>query len=443
MSKNIYGTLEINGETFRFIFEGNYLRILQDDYHEISQKCFNYLKGDTVDYRNILFLDCELVRRNFCVDFLFSVKGYVISLENVGELYDFKFDRITFYSEALDTFYSPKNAIDRTKSDFGITKQKNDWDGSMSIVLEPFSKTGITFGFENNTYCELNIERWVDIAVNKESLGSLITTFSFVFNEKEGCDNIIKYYVYLYDFLVFMNYNKRICFNKIYLEHKNSDGKYLKKALVVIFNDEMKYEGNIFNTITVDDIPKGKIDAIFKKVTSLRNRTTRFDFYFPENYRERKYMDSNKWLTLAMCFEGLFNESYPNFKQEEKASFKKVKQKILENIETIEIQDFTNKEKKYFDDFKAYIDRNEGVLEEKFNYILKENKTLLSITKEQNYGELFAEFRNKLAHGEKIEFNDDVKEIYNLLRKMVFILLLSDIGLEEQEISNMLLKIFA
>lgn len=123
MSKTIYGNLELNGKIFPFLVDGRYVHIVQQAFQnskEFIEKDHSYIRGVTSDNRDILFLNCHLISAKCDAKTIFSIQGYAMSVGNVGEPCDFSFDRMTFYSDAISTFYSPQNAIDRQLSDFGV-----------------------------------------------------------------------------------------------------------------------------------------------------------------------------------------------------------------------------------------------------------------------------------------------------------------------------------
>ncbi len=443
MSKIIYGNLELNNKIYPFLLDGHQIHIVQQAYQN-SNEDFEikvpFVKGVTSDNRDILFLNCRLVTFMFNSKVVYSIQGYAISSSNTGEPCDFSFDRMTFYSDAINTFYSPQNAIDRESSWHNLFDQ--EWNGSMTIMVKPFSETDIVFEFDETTKCQLNISRYMNLRDGIEKIGDLRTSFSYVFSKKQTSDDISRYYLYLLDFLSFVNFNTNISFNEIFLENKDSKDKYSKTARVIIFNNATEYEGNPRNTITLDDLTKDKIGSVFKRISLIRNNDNRLYLYFPKNLKERNTVDPQRWLTAAICFEGLFTEINPDFKNDNE-KFQKVKALVIKTVESIDSATFTtNKEKKYLADFKNHIERYDGFLEEKFNSILKSNKKVLNISSKQNYGKVYAEYRNKLAHG-TIEPLDDKKiEVYKLLRPMVYILILNNIRLEEKALSNIINKLF-
>ena len=78
----------------------------------------------------------------------------------------------------------------------------------------------------------------------------------------------------------------------------------------------------------------------------------------------------------------------------------------------------------------------------KFNFVLKGNLNILKPSSNKNYGEIYAKYRNKLAHGTIEPLGGDEKEVYRLLRAMIYILLLNDVKLNENDLSKIINKLF-
>ena len=60
----------------------------------------------------------------------------------------------------------------------------------------------------------------------------------------------------------------------------------------------------------------------------------------------------------------------------------------------------------------------------------------------QQLWKIYAEYRNKLAHGTINPLGDNEIEVYRLLRAMIYILLLNDIKLDEKILSKIINKVF-
>ena len=94
-----------------------------------------------------------------------------------------------------------------------------------------------------------------------------------------------------------------------------------------------------------------------------------------------------------------------------------------------------------------------GNLEERFNYVFKNHRVELSdiisstmsmpgCNKAVNFGRIYQEFRNKLAHGEIIPIGNNEVSVYRLLCPMIYILLLENTALSSTDLRHIIRKLF-
>lgn len=453
MQKPIYGKLYYNNKTYPFILEDHIVFIVQqafeyrDDFKNFDNDTFLY--GVTSNNAYIVFLNSKISQTVFQANVFFSIQGYILYKQQ--DIDDFGFDKLAFYSDALNVFYSPQKAI---KQDF-IGVNGDEWDGSFKINIQPSSKTNVSFEFDN-IKCDLDFHRSLNLNRDISEIGNIKTVFSFEFKERIEVLNVAKYYLMLFDFLSFANNSKNLSFSSIKLIQKEDD-HFLHVGDATIFSKESTYSRGFLNTITFDDLPQNKLGEIFEKIVQIREKDNRLTLYFPENEKESNWVDASKWLQAAISFEGLFSDSYPNFKVNTKGSFKKAKQLSLEKLEAyMNANDFnslTKKEKQYYVDCKKQIENYEGLLEEKFNFFLEKYKVALSlildniyktlsIDKNCNLGKIYSDYRNKLAHGKIEILTPKETAIYRILRAMIYILLLEDVSLSDEQLAKIINKVF-
>ena len=449
MSNLISGVFSFKEENYSFVLEGQKVRLVDAPFKTLKfcsdMEEVPYIRGVTSGNRDILFLKCRFNARLPFSDFAFSIAGYLLSTSNTGYSHSFEFNRISFYSDAINTFYSPQNALD-IQFDF------DNWDGSAHIHVKPFFETQIQFSF-NQDRVEFNMDRWFFERKEPTRIGSVETSFSVYCNEKKQPTEIEKYYFAIYDFLCFANYTLNISFNKVYLFSKNEKGKDERIASAHIFSNHSNYENDEYTTITSREIPPEKLGKLFAKVASLRGKDQRLPFYYPPNRNEARLIDSGKWLVTAICFEGLFEDTFPHFKTESNPVFQKIKELVVAKTEEIDNDGFSKKEQKYLENFKNHINRYEGVLEEKFNHVFNSHKTVLekilegnerryNVAHDTNYGNQYMIYRNKLAHGTVEPLGENEIAVYRLLCPMIYAMILQK-DFSENEISNMISKIFS
>lgn len=448
MNNLITGVFEYEGKEYSFSLEKNIVRLtglpFQFLQHKNEGKEVPTIHGVTSDNRDILFLCCKLYSPSPFSNIAFSIQGFLISSNNTGKPCLFDFDRITFYSDVIDNFYSPQNALE-------IKTEFDNWDGSIQINIKPFCDTDIKFNF-NSDECQLNIARFIGERKNISSIGSVKSSFSFNCKKRSLPTEVKMYYLALYDFLRFTTCSSNVTFKKIELQLKNEDNKYSTIAYVHMYSNNSGDENSEFDSITINDIPKEKLEVLFNKVVSMRNTDYRLPFYFPQSKNDDRTIDSGKWLMMALNFEGLFNDTFQNFKSKNKPAFAKAKEIVIEQIKSYDTSVLSPKEQKYYTKCLEHVERYEGTLEEKFNYAFKKYKSILSkivlaneryysCNKNENYANIYSSYRNKTAHGSVIPLTVKEIAVYRLLRPMIYTMIMDGI-LSEEEITQIISKLF-
>lgn len=446
----IYGTFAFGENTYPFVLDDRIVRIIgkplqyTKDFLDIDE--VERIDGVTSSNRDICFLRCKFIKSYFGTCTSFSIQGYALSSNNVGIPCDFTYDKSVFSSDAIDTFFSPQKAV---KIDMDI----NNWDGTIDIHVSPFDKTKIAFSYLYSQ-CQINVARYIRIQKHPTSIGEVNTLFSFEYQESQPLERIIDDYLALYDFLSFVNYNANIGFKEIHI-CKRGDQKALREtAKIHLFTNKSEYENTSRDCITIDDIPTEKLGDIFTRVASLRNNDMRLRYYFPDNKSEARFVDPGKWLIMALNFEGLFATTFPDYKSRGNASFRRAKDLILKRIDNeTDCECLSKKETEYYGKCREQVERYEGQLEEKFNYAIRTNAEALekileynekthNIKKRYNYGNNYATYRNKIAHGSIEPLTSNEIATYRIIQSLIYILLLSNLDLKASDIAKIIEKLF-
>ena len=446
---NLSGKIFYNDKDYPFVIDNQIVKLIGrpfeyfEDFRNVQEAETIY--GITSENRYIVFMHCKF-NSNFWgyVDSI-TTCGYAISSSNMGNQCNFNFKKCSFTSDAINVFYSPQKAIEHY-TDF------NDGNGQMKIKIQPFSENTKSFNY-GDAECQISISRGVNLKKELTAIGKVTSVFSMIYKSSQSIIRIIDNYCAIFDFLSFLNYSTSISFNDIYLSRKDDDGQYEKIADVHFFRKDTEYKNNGLSSVTIDDIPENKLEALFSKVVSLRKSDGRLRYYFSKSNYISECIDPGKWLIAAINFEGLFTSTFPNYKSNNKISFCNVKRRILEEFDKNSVNVFSKEEKKYYNDFKKLIINYEGILEEKFNYLVKKNlsalstvlqynETKLNINSSDNYGKLYADYRNKIAHGSVEPLSNKEVAIYRLLIPMIYLLLLHSIDLTQDELKIIVDKLF-
>lgn len=449
MGKSIYGVLDYQDESYPFLFENKTIRIIgaplqyHNEFEDNTRVAL--LHGVTADNRDIYFLDCT-VRASFpFMQISILPLGYVIASGNVGDPCDDTFDQVLFYSEAINSFFPPQKAMQ-------IDVNRDTYSGPIKVTLDFQKDDEVSFAFED-AICSLSIFREVNVRQGKSDLGQLTSFFTFGFDDKQSYEVLPKLWLALYDFLSFVNYCSSISFDKIVLRRKKNDGKYAVKAYAHLFTKEREYElPQPHEAVIIDDFPREKIGVVFETIASLRGRDGRIRYYYPDKRNDDNRIDSQRWLMMALAFDGLFQERYPAYKQREKKTFAVAKGAALNALQQVDISGFSKKEREHFKDCCQQIELYEGVLAAKFNFITRKYSSILARIAQDNLkrfntrlsecGDLYAKYRNKIAHGSVEALSEKEIAVYRLLRAMIYLLLLEDCELSDDVLTVIVNKLF-
>ena len=196
-----------------------------------------------------------------------------------------------------------------------------------------------------------------------------------------------------------------------------------------------------------------KLETVFSKIAGLRENDKRLCYYFPKNYKERIRVDASRWLLKATTFEGLFRKCYPDFKQNKKEQFRTAKKVALTALNNIEQKQMSKGEQKYLNDCISQVERYEGLLKEIVDFIVKEKykeelSDLLRANEKEfhlelnSYGEIYSEYRNKIAHGDIDPVGENEWAVYRVLQAVTYFMLFEGTGLSCGTLRTITKKLF-
>ena len=277
------------------------------------------------------------------------------------------------------------------------------------------------------------------------------------FQERKTSTDIGKYYLYLRDFLVFVNFRSDIPFDEITLSRCGEDGKFYKSGKAVIFQaDDISYDLKAQNTITYDDLSADSFIALFKEIADQRALDQYNPYFIPSNRAESNIVDRAKWLVTASSFEGKFDKKYKDVKAEQSAEFQKAKSLLISAIDQA-IYDsgvsINNTHNKYLKSFRHLIEHFDTTIKEKYKFcekhfsaevvdIQKKHCRLTGVPLDTDFSGKYAEARNRSAHGviEPISNIDVVTFI--LLRCFIYLLILERADVPPVRMKEIIAKLF-
>jgi hypothetical protein len=452
--ENIYGVFEFEGKEYPFALENQILTIPQipfqysKDFAEIEH--IETIQGVTYSNRDIVFLGCEVLghsRVPFATDIKMSILGYIILTSSRNT-----FDRVDFYSEAINGFYSPRNAYDIDFSD--------DRTGIVGIKVRnrELYKRDFQCQVNGETFrLGLNVSLSLNLAWEKEQLGTAKSIMSMAFADKKKPNDILGYYLYIRDFLEFVNFQKNIPLDRIELFEKSETGKYERRGKAVIFQaDGSEYVPNILKSITFIDVTSECFPTLFSHIAEKRLSNSYNPFFCPESRREDRVVDASKWLNTAICFEGEFNTFFPEYRATQDPLFHDAKQRLLDTIDNavqISGKSINNKQNNALKSFKSLIEHADTTIKQKFEvcetiYEYEMHETihkicsLCGVPEDTDLAGVYAAYRNQTAHGviRRLE-NCDVAT-YRILRGFIYVMNLKRANIPADRIKEIVGRMF-
>lgn len=452
-SEKLYGVFTFQEKKYPFVLEKQILTIPQipfqykDDFEGINH--IKEIYGVTNNDRDVVFLGCEVLNNGGLLSFMevkLSILGYII-LQNDKTT----FDKIEFYSEGINGFYSPRNAY----------QIEDD---------EQMRETGITLRdaetYRRNYECKilgeeinigLNIFASLNLAFERNVMGTAESLVSMAFCEKKQLHDVLKYSLYIIDFLEFINFQKNIPLEKITLYWKNNDGKYQPCGRAVVFQAENEqYSPSAMRSITFPDITEECFPILFSQIAE-RRESKRFNpFFYPENRRADRIIDASKWLNNAICFEGEFDDAFQDYKAQHDSVFCEAKEKLLNTIDS-EVdktgKKINNRQNSAWKRFRKMIQNADTTIQEKFEACqvefeeetegaIQRIRNMYGIQEAVNLAKSYALFRNETAHGTIKKPGNEEIATYQILRCFVYAMNLKRAGVPSKNISAIIMKLF-
>lgn len=453
VQEKIYGVFEYNGKEYPFALDNQILTIPQipfqynQDFNDLSR--IEAIQGVTNDNRDIIFIGCEVLgnsRVPFATDIKFTVLGYIWLVGNTGA-----FDRIDFYSPAINGFYFPRNAYEvgdgnNRLNNPGIkVKERSAYQRAFDCQID-----GEKMQIGLDVYFRFNLN------LTEEKLGTASSLFSISFPEKKRPTDVLKYYLYLRDFLAFVNFRNDIPLERIELFEMDA-GKYHNRGRAVIFQpDSSGYTPDLVRSITFIDITADCFPKLFERIAEKRLTENYNPFFYPENRKEDRIVDASKWLNTAIGFEGEFDMLFRNYRAENDQDFHDAKALLLQTIANAVQQSgkgINNKQNAALKTFKSLIEHADTTIKQKFQLCQSEFRAETEdaianicrgyqLPEDTDLADAYALYRNQTAHGviqrpEKVDV-----ATYRILRCFVYTMNLKKANVPTERIREIVGRLF-
>lgn len=447
--------------------------------HDVEHK--EIISGITTSNRKISFIGCKY--NNLSLGY----KAFAWSSSNMGDSTNLNyFDAIRFTGKVINVFSGPGTTF-LSEESYDISKRM------LSLTPKPWEQINKEYKVkigQNEATIRVYYHITHNLKFEETSLGKAIPFFDIIFSKKVQLKSIMELYLKVYDFFVFLNFKRNIIFDEISLLNKSGNG-LSTLAYVKVNNDisTLPYAGLGCSTITLPDCEE-QFSNLFYNI-SMRRKNRIFDnFYIPESFELDKYISYETFLSCALSFESEFERIYPS-KAEENQRFlaaKSLMELSAENVngiiekaknDTMSSAEICNllysqynkkaatysnelpngKARRSFNSYCEKIMRElikiDFSLSEKFQKAIIEYSPIIEDTLQKysiyyslefpspaRAGELFASFRNSIAHGTPQDFTNTHKLLFLTARCLIYAMILRQAGFEDRQISILIAKIF-
>ena len=353
--EELYGKITLNGNEYPFAYKDYVINLITagevlyiEDLNDRAE-C-EYIEGYDNNGNKLIFIECEFVKNIFSISNWITTKGVIVLKQGRYDTADELFDRIIFYSKCLNEFYSP---VSISKTDH------KEWNGKFVVETLPFNESNKLFEIDDYT---VTFGFYVQQHYNETVLLSSTPICSFSHNEAQSIEKIKNDYFKILHFLSFVSFSKSVDFDKIEL-YKKTNGFEIPIGRVYIKQEECNYVPKPNRMIQLREIPEDSFINLFKNVTNSDNI---FKYYYvPDKPQDVNIVDHAKWITTAVCFEGLFNMFFSDFKSKANENFAEAKSAMLNATDECLKTLSGKKIKKYAEKCREQIVRYDGLLEEK------------------------------------------------------------------------------
>ena len=450
----IHGKFQYNDKVYPFFLVDHIITIAQTprefnaDFSNVSH--LNYLKGVTHSNKYIFFLDCDVLggqHVQLSNKLQIACKGYILSDSSTGY-----YDRIDFSSPALNGFYSPRRAIEIEQDTVRL--------GARGLMFKNYEDTSQAFSCTINGEridCTLAFRSSVTLKFEDSNIGSVNTVLSMTFSEPKFVTDLPKYYLYLLDFLVFINFRADVPIDDAVVYGKVENEKYAKLGTARLFQQDCsQYSADIRRSISYNDLPTECLSRMFSLIAERRDQDSYNPFFIPWDRKDARYFNSAKWLITAISFEGEFNRQYPDYKYKTDEKFQMTKDLLLKTIDdavSASGVSINNKVNAALKSFRSLVSHTDTTIKEKFQFCMNKYANEISpliekhtrtegIDKDTDFAQAYADYRNKTAHGSIPSISQTEKITFQLMKCFIYILVLEHGKVPRENIKEIIIRMF-
>ncbi len=449
--KSFCGYVQIEDKTIPFTFESNIVKlIMKDKFMPFGDNTTlpKYLYGVTEDNRDIVIMTSEKAQGSFHVAG-FGTPMYVVSRQNLQEMYLSYFEKLSFIGKSANKVFDPVIIFDKEAEDKLLFREP--YNGECMLKIKPESdytrKIQLKILGQNVNFVVSVNYLLKDGDSTDNSLGEVNTKISIEFENKQPLEQLVEVYKIIMKLFDFMTVQKNNDFKRIEMCQKSPNSVYYDKIAYCFIKT---HEEDIPNKDSRQVI--GFVD-IQNNLQNFINIFSDEDFslgYLPEKNEDVGSIDYN--IVKNVCTSLEFEYSKSKVKKEKNKKIKPLIDKVR-----AEVDDFKNNNDWFSDKLYDYINGNIGNWQlpavEQFLSLYDENKNQLKkiclgnfIRKEikVDYDSInaFVKLRNKITHGEKPIITQDDANFCYIMMALNYCALLRRAGLQDNDITNIINKIF-
>lgn len=406
----------------------------------------NYIKFINLNFRSIRW-GCF---QSFVPAYILGDANLVEPLPKPNNIY-----KMSFTGKAVDLLINPRKHV---------KDESNDITNEIALKAYNIKSKEIKKQYMyKNKNLDLYFSPSYKITTAHKDVTRVLDMFSILsigFNDKIQMNEILDLYVLIEKLLSFTNHRKKVDFDEILLfqKEKIKIGDDIRettiqfKLIITKNNEEAILPDKVDNTIQIEEIKE--------HLSTILNNLLEDDFIllpFPLSFKDSHLVNNDKFLEVSASFESEISFIHEDFRAEQEKDYKKAKSIIQSFLnDCIRNKDYNSDTRRTFKYFYDEIDKLDGSLRNKILYYLKKYEDIIKFDVEylknvkglkdiqlETIAESFADKRNNMTHGKKIEsYNPLLTVSYSIVMKLCYVLFLQRSGFSDSEIRKITDKIF-
>lgn len=439
---NFTGYINYNERTYTFHYKDDFLTLIIVNPNKESQEDWfygwnqyekvEYFKGFTSDGFEIYFYINDTIRK-WNGTYRCFPKIMIISKNQKVLLSETKYKTLKFTGGIVNKFYSNRKIFD-------------NWvDNIINNRTIKFKNLKETVSAEN--ICIDSKKAIFEISVTQPGLsdngsikiGNIDSIIRIIYKKEWKVENILNSVLKMRDLFFFCLNRRYFSFDKISLEIKNEDDKYVEVANVYIPNSEDIKEPKYMLSY---QLIEGNVNKLLKILDEVKYIT----YKIPKDDKEYTSVTATSYANTFSAFQSIYNYCNKN-NILEKDIYKETKAEIIDELIKLseKYRDKNGKKRKIIKRYINLIDKKTDFkLETMINNELNNHNFILESLPDQRYKDILenseeviidaVESRDLITHDDVFAPRDVDIAVYLVLERLIHILILKKIGVKPKSI---------